>query len=144
MCPHLWYLLAAAAVQPPLLHRVCHCVCHLFSLSITSSLCPDPGAAQSVADLALSSPCAPVAQPRQESSPGPSHPSWLSAALHQGHNPQLLPPWKQSTRRVLCCPGLTMEGAVEPSGTCCPVRSPSPSGGTWGHPPTRPLTSTLQ
>lgn len=119
MCPCLWYLLAAAAVQPLLLHCVCPCVCHLFTLSIPSSLCPCliqgqlrvwhtwPGEAH----VLLWHSQGRRGTPRTEPSLLHCHPPWGTTT----HNTS--PQWKQRTQSVLCCPVLTMEGGVEPSGT---------------------------
>lgn len=83
MCPWLWYLLAAAAVQPLLLHSVCHCVCHLFTLSITSSLCP--ALAQGQLTVWQTWPCKAHVllwhSQGRRGTPGQNHPSWLSTAL---------------------------------------------------------------
>lgn len=98
-----------------------HSVHHLLTVSI-----PDTGAAQALADLALQSPCASLAHQGRTKPPllVALPPSWVTA-----HNTG--PLWKQRTKSALCCPVLTTEGGVEPSGTS------HPNGGTWGHPPSQ-------
>lgn len=93
-----------AATTPSLCHRFCHLltVHHLLTVSMPA------GAAQSVADLALRSPCASLAQPRQERTKPPLLPLHCTATL-PGDNPQHTLALRATREPGVFCAALTSQ-----------------------------------